>query len=54
MTKLIKETTKEEIGLIKSKIKKIKKCNDKIESLSKEQKEIRLKIKNSKNLKVIQ
>ena len=36
------------------KIKKIKKYNDKIESLSKEQKEIRLKIKSSKNLKVIQ
>ena len=35
---------------MKPKTKKIKKCNDKIESLSKEQKEIWLKTENSKNV----
>ena len=36
LTKVIKETEKEDIGLMKPKTKKMKKYNDKIESLSKE------------------
>ena len=56
LTKVIKETAKEEIGLMKPKTKTIKKYNDKIESLSKEQKEIRLirlTIERPKNLENI-
>ena len=50
---MIKETAKEEMGLVKPKTKKIKKYSDKIESPSKEQEEVRLKIENSKKLKNI-
>ena len=53
LSKGIKETAKEEIDLMKPKTKKIKKYNDKVESLSKEPKEIILKVENAEDLENI-
>ena len=53
LSKVIKETAKEEIDLMKPKTIKIKKYNDKVESLSKEQKEIILKVENAEDLENI-
>lgn len=53
-SKVIKETAKEEIGLMKpTQNKTIKRYNDKIEFISKGQKKIRSSIENSKNMENI-